>query len=326
MPDKRELYFWNSLDPEPNADEDNDGYTNIQEIGFQVPLYNEEKRSPYSIKANEVNPLDDQVYPGHPRPDIPIEEETDDTKGLFDTIPIWLFIILVAVVVVIVTIAVGIVVVLRISKKKDEEEDADLERRVEEMDRRQKELAGLYGIQKAGDAVGPDQSTLDDLTLDLGGQIYHEEGKRSLISASDEKDRQKGEEKKPTGPAWESGTGPLFEDSAPGLEFGESMEVDTMEIDPDVTEIEAEEVDEGALAESMDSLMDAAEEFDEEAVKDAGGGNVLVGAVPMEEQVKQLQGGQAPPQGPRVPPPGQAPPAPQETPPGQRPPQPPEEE
>jgi hypothetical protein len=104
------------------------------------------------------------------------------------------------------------------------------------------------------------------------------------------------------------------------------MEVDTMEIDPEVTEIEAEEVDEGALAESMDSLMDAAEEFDEEAVKDAGGGNVLVGAVPMEEQVKQMQGGQGLPPGPRVPPPGQAPPAPQEIPPGQKPPKPPEEE
>jgi hypothetical protein len=326
MPDRRELHFWNNLDHEPNVDEDNDGYTNIQEIGFQVPLYDEEKRSPYSIKANEVNPVDGQVYPGHPRPDIPIDEDTSENEGLFDKIPLWLFITLAAVVFVIVAIAAGIVVVLRISKKKDEEEDADLERRVEEMDRRQKELAGLYGVQKAGDAVGPDQSTLDDLTLDLGGQIYHEEGKKSLVSAGDEKPGGKVEDKKPTGPAWESGTGPVFEDSAPGLEFGESMEVDTMEIDPEVTEIEAEEVDEGALAESMDSLMEAAEEFDEEAVKDAGGGNVLVGAVPMEEQVKQMQGGQGLPPGPRVPPPGQAPPAPQEIPPGQKPPKPPEEE
>jgi hypothetical protein len=103
------------------------------------------------------------------------------------------------------------------------------------------------------------------------------------------------------------------------------MEMDTMDIDPDATEIEAEEVDEGALADSMDSLMDAAEEFDEDAVKEAGG-QVLVGAVPMEDQIKQMQRGQAPPQGPRIPPPGQKPPAPQNLPPGQRPPQPPEEE
>ncbi|OYT44313.1 hypothetical protein B6U90_05600 [Thermoplasmatales archaeon ex4484_6] len=69
----------------------------------------------------------------------------------------------------------------------------------------------------------------------------------------------------------------------------------------------------------MNTLLEAADEFNEDEVKNAGGGRVLVGAVPMEEQVKQLQGGPASPGGPRVPPPGMES-MPQGVPPGQQPP------
>ncbi|MGA1820036.1 MAG: hypothetical protein ACMUHU_03405 [Thermoplasmatota archaeon] len=315
MPDKRELYFWGNLDHEPNVDEDNDGYTNIQEIGFQVPLYDEERAIPYSIRSNEVNPLDPEVYPGHPKPSDTVDDDATEKEGLFDVIPVWLFFVLIATVIVIMIVVVGIVVVIRMAKKKDEEEDEELEKRVADMERRQQELSSLYGVQKAGDAVGPDQSTLDDLTLDLGGQIYHEEGKRSLIS-----EKKVGEKEKPTGPAWQSGTGPKFEESAPGIEFGESIQLDTMEIDGDVTEIGHDGVDEGALEESMGALMDAAEGYDEEAVRDAGG-KVMVGAVPMEDQVKFKSGGGQVPGGPRRPPPGQEPPSEDQMPPAQKPPQ-----
>ncbi|MGA1866205.1 MAG: hypothetical protein ACMUFK_01920 [Thermoplasmatota archaeon] len=314
MPDKRETFFFGNLDHDPDVDEDSDGYTNIQEIGFQVPQYDQEKLVPYTINVNEVNPVDSEVYPGHPRP--PKVDDDDDTteEGFFDKIPLWLLLSLIATAVVVLAIAVGIVVVIRLAKKREEDEDMELEKKVADMERRQQELSSLYGVQKAGDAVGPDQSTLDDLTLDLGGQIYHEEGRQSLVSEKDE------DKKVKSGPVWEAGTGPLFEESAPGLEFGESMEMDAMEIDPETTEIDHDSLDEDALEESMDDLLDAAEEYDEEAVKNAGGGNVLVGALTMEEQVRVKQQGGSYQDGPRVPPPGQQPPSMQRAPAGQTPP------
>ncbi|MBN1539085.1 MAG: hypothetical protein JW939_02990, partial [Candidatus Thermoplasmatota archaeon] len=314
MPDNRERHFWGNLDHEPDVDEDNDGYTNIQEIGFQVPQYDQERIVPYSINVNEVNPVDPEVYPGHPKPPEVADDDDVVEEGFFDKIPLWLLLTLIATVVVILIIVVGIVVVIRLAKKKDEDEDRELEKKVADMERRQKELSTLYGVQKAGDAVGPDQSTLDDLTLDLGGQIYHEEGKRSLVSEREE------EKKVRSGPVWEAGTGPLFEESAPGLEFGESMELDAMEIDPETTEIGHDSVDEDALEQSMGDLLDAAEEYDEEAVKNAGGGNVFVGALTMEEQIRMKQEGHTSPGGPRVPPPGQQPPSKEGAPPGQTPP------
>ncbi|MGA1873193.1 MAG: hypothetical protein ACMUHY_05930 [Thermoplasmatota archaeon] len=318
MPDKREIYFWRNLDHKPDVDEDNDGYTNIQEIGFQVPQYDEEKKIPYSIRSNEVNPLDPEVYPGHPKPAENPEEQTGDKEGFFESIPSWVYFLVLPIVVIVLIVVAGMVIVIRMARKKEEEEDEELEKRVADMERRQQELSSLYGVQKAGDAVGPDQSTLDDLTLDLGGQIYHEEGKQSLVSEK-KKAGQKEAEKVSSGPMWESGTGPKFEETAPGLTFGESMEMDTMEIDPETTEIGHDSVDEDALEDSMGALLSAADDYDEEAVKNAGGGNVLVGAVPMEDQIRMKSGDQAP-GGPRRPPPGQEPPSPDQMPPGQAPP------
>jgi hypothetical protein len=318
MPDIREKHFWGDLSAEPNDDDDLDGYTNIQEIGFSVPQYDSEKKTPYSIPMNEINPLDPEVYIGHPKPVAPPEEEDEET-GIYSVMPPWLFFGLIALVVVILIIVTGIGVVLRLAKKKEEQEDEELERKVKEMERRQEELSGLYGVQKAGEVVGPDQSTLDDLKLDLGGQIYHEEGSKALVKKRTDDVMAGHVKEEPTGPQWEATGGPLFEETAPGLDFGESLEIDSMEIDPEVTEIGHDDVDEEALEDSMSSILDAAEEYDEEAVRNAGG-NVLVGAVPMEDQIKQMQG-QKSPQGPRVPPPGQEPPEMQQVPPGQAPPQ-----
>ncbi|MFW3146240.1 MAG: hypothetical protein ACMUIE_05465, partial [Thermoplasmatota archaeon] len=315
MPDKREMYFFGSLDQEPDYDYDGDGYTNVEEIGFGIPRFDSEISGEYSINRYEMDPTNTKVVPGS----VYIPPDDDDAGSDDAILPLWLLLLIIIAGVFLSAIVGGIIVVLRIQKKKEEEEEADIEKRVAEMDRRQKELEGMYGkALKVGEAFGPDQSTLSDLTLDLGGQIYHEEGSQALVKGGKIQDREK-EEKKSTGPAWESaGTGPAFEESAPGLTFGESMEVEAMEIDPDVTEIEAPNVDEEALGASMDDLMTAADDFDEEAVKDAGG-KVLIGALPMEEQVRQMQGQQGS-GGPRLPPPGQEPPEPG-TPPMQRPPQ-----
>ncbi|MEA3557896.1 MAG: hypothetical protein U9R75_01455, partial [Candidatus Thermoplasmatota archaeon] len=308
MPDKREIFFFGDLSQDPDDNWDLDGYTNVEEIGFGIPQFDPEKKVPYSMDRNQMDPTNKDVFPGQ----YTITGDDDDSqeeKGL----PVFTIVIITIVALFLIAIAGGIVVVLRIQKKKDIEEDEDIEKRVKAMDERQKTLQGLYGVQKAGDIIGPDQSTLDDLTLDLGGQLYHEEGSGSLIKRTDEDEGEKKEVK--SGPNWESGAGPVFESGAPGLEFGQSLEINDIDSD----ELSGKDIDEAALADTMGDLMDAADDFDEEALKDAGG-NVMIGAVPMEEQIKQMQGGLRTQAGPRNPPPGQAPP-PMQVPPGQAPPQ-----
>ena len=94
------------------------------------------------------------------------------------------------------------------------EDDKAAEKHIAEMEKRQKEISGLYGDKmKAGEMIGPDQTTLDDLKIDLGGQVYHEDGrvgKRSKSGAYDE---------------GSAGT-PLFDEDAPRLELGESLVID----------------------------------------------------------------------------------------------------
>lgn len=306
MPDKREIFFFGDLSEEPDGNFDFDDYTNIEEIGFGIPQFQSETRSPYSIDRNQMDPSDPEVYPGS----VTVGDDDDETEGE-NEVPVFLIVIITIVVLAVLGIVSGIVVIMRIQKKKEEEEEEDIEKRVKQMEERQKTLEGLYGVQKAGDIVGPDQSTLDDLTLDLGGQVYHEEGSKSLVSGADKAEMQKKKEES-TGPQWESTGGPVFEDTAPELEFGHSLELQS------VDDVMSGDVDDSQIENTMDDLMDAADEFDEDAMKNAGG-NVLIGAVPMEEQIKQMQGQQGI-GGPRNPPPGQAPPQ-QQMPPQQMPPQ-----
>ncbi len=310
MPDKRELFFWDDLSQDPNDNYDLDEYTNIEEIGFGIPLLDSEIKGEYSIDRSQMDPTDPDVYPGSYTQGEE-EEENGEEKG----IPLFLLILIIVGIVLVVAVIGGIVVILRIQKKREEEEDQDIEKRVQQMEERQKTLQGLYGVQKAGDIIGPDQSTMDDLTLDLGGQVYHEEGSGALAKGVDKEaaEEKKKEKEAGSGPQWEKAKGPLFEESAPGLEFGESLKMDTV----DEGEL-ADDVDEASIDDTMGDLMSAAEEFNEDEVKNAGG-KVLTGAVPMEEQIKQMQQQEQGQTGPRNPPPGQQPPQ-QQTPPQQAPP------
>ncbi|MGA1822646.1 MAG: hypothetical protein ACMUIG_08965 [Thermoplasmatota archaeon] len=305
LPDMREKFFWGDLSAGPDEDPDNDGYNNSIEIGFSVPLFDSEKKTPYSLNRNEIDPLNPNVRPGQAiTGDDEIDNDEEENK-----IPVWIIVTAAIIIVIILGFIISILVIIRQSKKKDIQEEIEIEKKVEEMEKRQKEIAGLYGGKRIiGEDFGPDQSTLSDLKIDLGGSVYHTDGTHEHLV----KDKSRDE-----GPAWQSagGSGPLFDESRPGLELGESLKLEAV---PEDEVMEEEEVDyEG----SMDELMSAADEYDEEAVKNAGG-NVLVGAVPMEEQIKRMQGGEAAQGGPRIPPPGQKPPQPTPggIPPGQAPP------
>lgn len=317
MPDARELFFWGDLSHEPDDDEDSDDYTNVEEIGFAVLRYESEmKIGSYSINGNEVNPIDPEVYPGHVKPitEEPVVEEDNEPLGL----PTWLFASIIIVIIIIVAIVVGFLFIITMSKRKERKEEEDIEKRVAEMDKKAKEKSGLYGkdANVGKDDFGPDQSTLSDLQLDLGGSVYHEDGAKLLGGKLEDEELEgakKEEKKKSTGPAWESGTGPLFDSSVQGMEFGHSLQIDE---DLDLDNLD--HVDEDEVSSSMDALLNAADDFDEDAVKDAGG-NVLTGAVPMEDQIKQMQGQQGA-GGPRVAPPGMEGSPQQSTPPSQKPP------
>lgn len=69
LPDSRERYYWDGdiIHHHPDYDEDGDGFTNIQEIGFNIPLADSEKTYPYH-PALSFDPTD----PHRPRPEINI--------------------------------------------------------------------------------------------------------------------------------------------------------------------------------------------------------------------------------------------------------------
>lgn len=306
LPDDREMFFWRDLSAGPDDDPDDDGYTNEIEIGFNVPPYASESITPYSLDRNVIDPLNSEVRPGQViTGDTVIEDEPEEDK-----IPAWILVTAIIIVVIILGFIIAILVIIRQSKKKDIQEELEIDQKVEEMEKRQKEIAGLYGGKRfIGEDFGPDQSTISDLKIDLGGAVYHTDGSHEHLVS----DKKKQEE----GPAWQStgGSGPLFDATTPGMELGDSLKLEAV---PTTDVVEEAEVDyEG----SMDELLHAAEDYDEEAVKDAGG-NVLIGALPMEEQIKMMKEGQAGAGGPRLPPPGQNPPQPTPggMPPGQAPP------
>jgi hypothetical protein len=310
LPDMREKFFWGDLSAEPDEDPDGDGYTNYIEIGFENTRFPSEMTGQYSIDRNQMNPLDPEVRPGQSKPSGDDSPEQESDGGV--NIPTWVIITVSIVVAIIVAGAVAILVIIRVNKILEDKEEEEIERKAEEMEKRQKEISGLYGGVRGDENFGPDQSTLSDLRIDLGGGVYHSEG--SEMRKKSDEEREQDERKKRTGPAWESAVsgGPLFDSSSPGIEFGESLQLETI---PDEEEVSKEkDVD---ITGSMDELLGAADSFREEDVKDAGGGEVLVSAVPMEDQMKMKSEDQQ--TGPRIPPPGQQPPT-RQMPPGQMPP------
>ncbi|MCU0799388.1 MAG: hypothetical protein MUC62_06925 [Candidatus Thermoplasmatota archaeon] len=287
------LLLFNPVDDlDRDRTEDNFRYTNKEEMGFNIPQQETELERIQRVNTYSIDPLDPLVWPGHQRVDPDVIPDIMDDEGIEP----WLIVAISAIALIILIAVITVVVILRREKVIEKREDEDLEKRVKDHEKRQAVIQGMYGVQKAGDAIGPDQSTLSDLTLDLGGQVYHEEGTSSqTLKRKDEPQ---------TGPRRErADSGPLFEKSAPKLDLSESLKLETIDISDDVTQMDHSGVDESALGASMDDLMEAAEEFDPNAVRNAGG-NVMVGALLMEEQMKLRQQG-VQPGGPRLPPPGQ---------------------
>lgn len=278
-----------------SADIDGDGSTNFEEINIWIPLDDREKRTPYSLNMDTMDPLNELVVPGGGRgwppepPDIPHEDPF---------VPPWVLYVVGSILLFAVIIGTGIFVILRWNKKKEEEEDAEIERRIKETEKRQEQINKLYGGKyKAGEAIGPDQSTLSDLKLDLGGSVYHEEGSGGIIDES-------GKKKQKDGPNWESTVsgGPLFEKTAAKLEFGESLQLEAIGIEADIGEMDHSSVDEEGLSSSMDEILNAADDYDPSKVKSTG--SVQIGAMTLEQKRKM----EASVGGPRLPPPGQEPP------------------
>ncbi len=286
------LLFKPGDDLDRDRTEDNYRYTNKEEMGFNIPQQETEKERVPRVNTYYLDPLDPLVWPGHQRVD-------PDITGIDPPPPpppTWLIVGASIVILIILIGILAVVFILRREKVIEKREDEDLEKRVKDHEKRQAVIQGMYGVQKAGDAIGPDQSTLSDLSLDMGGQVYHEEGSQSHTLKRKDEDQ--------TGPRREkTDSGPLFEKSAPKLDLTESLKLETIDISDDVTQMDHSGVDESALGASMDDLMQAADEFDPNAVKNAGG-NVMVGALLMEEQMKLRQQG-VQPGGPRLPPPGQ---------------------
>jgi hypothetical protein len=65
MPDIRERYYWKDgiIHHHPEYDEDGDGYTNVQEIGFDIPLAYSERRIPYVPPIGHFDPTDPSSPP-----------------------------------------------------------------------------------------------------------------------------------------------------------------------------------------------------------------------------------------------------------------------
>ncbi len=292
LPDIREIAFFGNLDHGPDEDYDNDTFSNKAEIGFNVDRTTIEMTLNKVDKTQLPDPTDANSYPGHTTSQ---GNDDEDDGGKDELIEPWKMAVIAIAVSLLIVVIIGIVIVLHLSKKREKEDDEATEKFIKEADRRQKEITGMYGDKmRAGEAIGVDQSTLGDLKIDLGGQVYHTEGSGNIIKKEDEKE---------SGPAWQSsgGSGPLFDKAAPGMEFGESLELEPI---PEGDEMDHSGIGEDELNASMDALMESADDYDEEAVKNAGSGKVLIGAVPMEEQIQQMKDGNKV-VGPRRPPPGQ---------------------
>jgi len=197
MRDDLEILYFGSLDKaDPDSDPDGDGIPTGVEIGVDTQLVSDPTKEPV------------------------VPPQTNST-GTSKSLPVWIPVTGSIIFIIILLVLIGMIVVLRYSRVKEKEEENDIENRVKDMERRQKEISSLYGVQKAGEVFGPDQTTLDDLKLDLGGQVYHEEGSVSSLGIKSGKLRG---EKDENGPGWETASGPMFDNKAPGPLIGDTME------------------------------------------------------------------------------------------------------
>ena len=87
LPDRREKYYWGDdiIHHLPELDEDGDGFTNIQEIGFDIPLAYSEMVEPYSPPIGHFDPTD----PDSPVPRNGSNNGKDRSKPFGPVMPAW---------------------------------------------------------------------------------------------------------------------------------------------------------------------------------------------------------------------------------------------
>ncbi|MGA1873656.1 MAG: hypothetical protein ACMUHY_08275 [Thermoplasmatota archaeon] len=167
LPDDREIIHFGDLTQGPEEDPDGDGYSNS--IEMMNPL------------GSPTDPMDPLSYPGSSNDDD--DDHDDDANDprvnpgidLSGIHPVLILSVL-SVISFVILVLTGLLVMIRRERAREAAEEEEIEEKVKNMQRRQDEIEGLYGIQQAGGSFGPDQSTLDDLGLDLGGSIYHGDG------------------------------------------------------------------------------------------------------------------------------------------------------
>jgi hypothetical protein len=152
-----------------NGDPDGDGFSNNDEIGFHIPPYDRETRTPYSLNMDFLDPLNPYAYPGTQwnlvKNGEPPEEHT----------PFWVYYMGGSVVFLLLFIGIGVVFIIRLNRKREREEDAEMDRLDGESRRSSQVVGSLYGSKYMDDEdFGPDQSTLDDLKIEKGGPVYED--------------------------------------------------------------------------------------------------------------------------------------------------------
>ncbi|MGA1819757.1 MAG: hypothetical protein ACMUHU_01985 [Thermoplasmatota archaeon] len=198
LPDNEEIRYFGSLEEGPNGDADGDGYSNLVEM--MNPM------------GSPTDPTDPTSFPWSGEDDNPPDPSRPGKPGWFGISPVVVVPIL-SVLILIVIIIAGVIVIIRKERRLEIAEDQEIEKKVSDMQRRQEEINGLYGIQRAGNAFGPDQSTMDDLVLDLGGSIYHG-GERVVVH-------------RPGGQTGgEVSGGPLLEKNGDGPLFKDTLQID----------------------------------------------------------------------------------------------------
>jgi hypothetical protein len=287
LPDKWEIEHFGDLTHtgEEDFDKDNDpeGYQHSNWVEY---------------KAGS-DPKDPNSYPGN----IPIgdDDDEDDTGDEGFKMPAWLIILIV--VLLVIAVFVIVVVILIVKQNRDiEEEDRKMDEWVDKQTKKAEESRELYGLQVAGSQVESSYETSKSVDMN---KLSEEE--KMFISMGEGKvsDGDIGGAQASTGPELQAaGSGPLFDDSAPKLEFAEdsAIKLDDMTIAKQEDDLVIETVtlgqDEGGLNERLQSApdrFDNAAEFQQQ---------------PPAQQQPPMQ----PP--PAVPPQG---PPPQQRPPGQTP-------
>lgn len=201
LPDDREIIHFGSLDNGPEEDFDGDGYSN--KVEMMNPL------------GSPTDPVDPLSYPGSSDEEDP-QRDPDVPHGIdLSAIHPVLIVSLLAVLFFVIVIVAGILVIIRRERRIEVVEEEEIEEKVRSMERRQEEIKDLYGVQRAGDVFGPDQSTMDDLVIDRGGPIFHGDDSMVILGTGGQV-------------GGEISRGPLLEDRKEGPLFKNGLQIDEL--------------------------------------------------------------------------------------------------